>query len=232
MRCGCEAIRAIYALINLGTWVRDGLILGTRTEPALYRGIRVYHRWALHDGDLPERDTIPTMIFNVSPLTRPSADIQRRLLKRFNALHNRWKVRLILHQSHQDVMKTERVGLGITTGDESRLSPGLPGLPGPPAPSADAMPAVLQQPPTLYGVIVTGTVAAVVAYEPDIDRPCLRIVSIFDFRDDGYDVWNGFAIAFALIHARNQLLDYRAAGLDIGRKQQHPHLPEQTGAPE
>ncbi|KAF1972185.1 hypothetical protein BU23DRAFT_508954 [Bimuria novae-zelandiae CBS 107.79] len=62
--------------------------------------------------------------------------------------------------------------------------------------------------PTLYGVIASHTVMAFVSYvlptEPN-PKGYLRTIAIFDFGEEGYDVWNSFAIAIFVIHCRNRM---------------------------
>ena len=63
--------------------------------------------------------------------------------------------------------------------------------------------------PTLYGVIASHTVMGFVSYVlPTAANPkgSLRTVAIFDFGDDeGFDVWNSFAIAIFAIHCRDMM---------------------------
>ena len=67
--------------------------------------------------------------------------------------------------------------------------------------------------PTLYGVIASHTVMAFVSYVlPTSSNPrgSLRTVAIFDFGgDEGFDVWNSFAIAIFVIHCRNRMQDFK-----------------------
>lgn len=66
----------------------------------------------------------------------------------------------------------------------------------------------LPQPPTLYGVIASHTVMAFVSYIlPTTTNPkgSLRTIAIFDFSQEGYDVWNSLAIAIFVIHCRNRM---------------------------
>jgi len=62
--------------------------------------------------------------------------------------------------------------------------------------------------PTLYGVIASHTVMAFVSYVlPTETNPdgSLRTIAIFDFGNEGYDVWNSLAIAIFVIHCRNRM---------------------------
>lgn len=62
--------------------------------------------------------------------------------------------------------------------------------------------------PTLYGVIASHTVMAFVSYVLPSDpnpKGSLRTIAIFDFGQEGYDVWNSLAVAIFVIHCRNRM---------------------------
>jgi hypothetical protein len=61
--------------------------------------------------------------------------------------------------------------------------------------------------PTLYGVVTSHTVMAFVAYDPTAEKPVLWTLAIFDFGQEGYDVWNAIAIAIFCIHCRNRMIE-------------------------
>lgn len=71
-----------------------------------------------------------------------------------------------------------------------------------------------EDPPTLYGVIASYTVMAFVSYVPPTQSkngtPTLRTVAMFNFGEEGYDVWNSLAIAIFVIHCRNRMKQLRA----------------------
>lgn len=48
---------------------------------------------------------------------------------------------------------------------------------------------------------------AFVSYDPLAETPILRTVAMFDFGQEGYDVWNSLAIAIFIIHCRNRLME-------------------------
>jgi hypothetical protein len=66
--------------------------------------------------------------------------------------------------------------------------------------------------PTLYGVIASHTVMAFVSYvlptEPN-PKGSLRTIAIFDFGEEGYDVWNSLAVAIFAIHCRNRMQELK-----------------------
>lgn len=58
--------------------------------------------------------------------------------------------------------------------------------------------------PTVYGLLATHTVIAVVAYNPDHEEVRgMREIALFDFGLKDYDVWNAFAMALLVMHIRD-----------------------------
>ena len=92
----------------------------------------------------------------------------------------------------------------------------------------------IEQPPSVYGIIVSQTVLAFVAYIPkqiedegdELIDPAseLHTVGLFDYSDGGYDVWNTLAVAIFVIHCRNQLVELVEAAPSIitGDKPESP----------
>jgi len=66
--------------------------------------------------------------------------------------------------------------------------------------------------PTLYGVTASHTVMAFASYAPPTEEneiPHLRLIAMFDFGKDGFDVWNSLAIAIFVVHCRNRMIQLR-----------------------
>ena len=61
--------------------------------------------------------------------------------------------------------------------------------------------------PTLYGIVTSHTIIAFVTYDPSAESPALRTVAIFDFSQEGFDVWNALAVAIFCIHCRNRMIE-------------------------
>ncbi|EDU41862.1 hypothetical protein PtrSN002B_002142 [Pyrenophora tritici-repentis] len=63
--------------------------------------------------------------------------------------------------------------------------------------------------PTLYGITASHSVMAFVSYAPPTEmkeQPQLRLIAMFDFAKEGYDVWNSLAMAIFIIHCRNRMM--------------------------
>ena len=66
--------------------------------------------------------------------------------------------------------------------------------------------------PTLYAVSASHTIMAFVSYVPvDQDNrvPGLRLIAMFDFGKEGFDVWNALAAAIFVVHCRNRMMELR-----------------------
>lgn len=66
----------------------------------------------------------------------------------------------------------------------------------------------LDQPPPLYGILVSHTLLGIVAFMPGAEDSdsigYLRTVGVFDFNVVGYDVWTSLALALLVVHARDE----------------------------
>jgi hypothetical protein len=67
----------------------------------------------------------------------------------------------------------------------------------------------LIEPPTLYGIISSQMISALVAYEPLAEKECLRQMVFFRHYKDVYDAWNCIALALMIIWCRDRMLDMK-----------------------
>jgi hypothetical protein len=71
---------------------------------------------------------------------------------------------------------------------------------------------VVPEVPTLYGVTASHTVMAFVSYAPpreEKEEAQLRLIAMFDFGKEGYDVWHALAIAIFITHCRNRMMQLK-----------------------
>jgi len=71
---------------------------------------------------------------------------------------------------------------------------------------------ITREVPTLYGVTASHTVMAFVSFAPPTygeKKARLRLIAMFDFGKDGYDVWHSLAIAIFVTHCRNRMIQLR-----------------------
>lgn len=69
-----------------------------------------------------------------------------------------------------------------------------------------------EETPTLYGVIASHTVMAFVSYVAPTQagvKASVRMIAMFDFSEEGYDVWNSLAVAIFIVHCRNRMKQLR-----------------------
>ena len=60
--------------------------------------------------------------------------------------------------------------------------------------------------PTFYGLIISGTMMGFVTYNSANDGAPIRSIGLFDYSTHNNDVWNGIAIAYLVIAARNYMI--------------------------
>ncbi|KAF2829436.1 hypothetical protein CC86DRAFT_454047 [Ophiobolus disseminans] len=71
---------------------------------------------------------------------------------------------------------------------------------------------IIPEVPTLYGVTASHTVMAFVSFAPPTEeqkKPQLRLIAMFDFGLEGYDVWHSLAIAIIITHCRNRMMQLK-----------------------
>ena len=60
--------------------------------------------------------------------------------------------------------------------------------------------------PTLYGVVIARTIMAFVTYDAALIESNVRNLALFNWRDQGQDVWNTLAVALMVVQAREVLV--------------------------
>jgi hypothetical protein len=66
-----------------------------------------------------------------------------------------------------------------------------------------------RQPPLLYGIIIAQSMVIFVTLDSANPEAKVRHLTHFDFKEKDMDVWNGFAIAFMVIAARNYIMSIK-----------------------
>lgn len=173
------AQKALKDLFQLGGRARDAILQQApiRTaEKHLRRAVRNYNKWAVKDGQLDD-DPHALSLFDLVCMSKETsaAVLQDRMLRKLGKLAARWR---------------EAFNADATSS---------------PSRSTDSYNEQPQDIPTLYGIIASHTIMAIVSYDPMAAQPALRTVAIFDFGQEDYDVWNCLAIAIMIIHCRNRM---------------------------
>jgi hypothetical protein len=76
----------------------------------------------------------------------------------------------------------------------------------------DSMGSLMPEVPTLYGITASHSVMAFVSYAPttdDKEQAQLRLIAMFDFNKEGFDVWNSLALAIFIVHCRNRMMQLK-----------------------
>ncbi|KAK4990437.1 hypothetical protein LTR66_006794 [Elasticomyces elasticus] len=176
-----RATKALTSLIELGYAVRDKLVSHLAPEALLERAISQYIKWSEQDAGFNSATYIPVIAIETGDVDTPTRVLQDAIRAKLEALADQWANAL-------------------------RIDPSVASSPTAVQPEAKAF---KQTPPTLYGIVITHTLVAVVAYLPMQATPALKTVAIFDFGDADYNVWNELAVAILVCHARNVAGTYK-----------------------
>ncbi|KAF2473894.1 uncharacterized protein BDR25DRAFT_256894 [Lindgomyces ingoldianus] len=176
-----HAQKALKELFELGGRARDAILqkVEIRTaEDHLRRAVRKYNKWAVKDGGL-ENIWHSLSLFDIVSLSKDTspAILQEKMLHKLAKLAALWRD-AFRARSTQPASESE--DLETNCRDSQDL-------------------------PTLYGIIASHTIMAIVSYDAMAANPSLRTVAIFDFGQEDYDVWNSLAIAIMVIHCRNRM---------------------------
>ncbi|KAF2736100.1 hypothetical protein EJ04DRAFT_463485 [Polyplosphaeria fusca] len=178
-----RAQKALDDLLGLGARARDAVLTDAPLRtPELWirRFVLRYNAWAERDGELafPFPDLSLFDIVHGGKGVSPKK-LETRILQKLSHRASQWSEAFALQAS-----------ANASSSRRSSLS------------SEPTTPDV----PTLYGIVTSHTVMAFVCYEPVAPKPFLRTVALFDFSQEGYDVWNALAIAIFCIHCRNRMI--------------------------
>ncbi len=167
--------KALGRLFELGGRVRDCVLLNGRTTPEQQtkKMVKEYIKWADADANLDTTSAIPMLAIECQPSSIPAARLQEKARAKLDKLAARYRTAFRVNQS-------------IERSPTSRAS------------------TVLAHPiPTLYAIVASGTLVALVAYNPADENPDVKPIAFFQMNDTAYDVWNALALAIIICHVRN-----------------------------
>jgi hypothetical protein len=167
--------KALEKLFDLGGLVRDSLIESTPTHPhrQIRQSIEAYQKWAALDSDLDPDTVIPVLALVVKPGNIPA-----------NELHE------IANQKLANIAQRYRKAFRVIQSTEA-------------SPASKASSQYSYPIPTLYAIVASHALIAVMAYRPEDATPDAKPIAFFDMKDSNYDVWNSLALAIVVCHARN-----------------------------
>jgi hypothetical protein len=178
--CDFRAQRALEHLFNLGPFARDAVLTNAPVRTPEYhirRCVKRYNQWATKDSGVNHiwKNLSLFEIVTCNKFTS-SQILERKMIRKLRMLHDGWNEAFDTYDKQN-------------SSDPSYI----------PAP---------EETPALYGVIASHTVMAFVSYVLPTEasgKASLRTVAMFDFSNEGYDVWNSLAIAIFIIHCRNRM---------------------------
>jgi hypothetical protein len=170
-----RAEKALEKLFDLGGLVRDSLSDSTPTRPhrQIRQSIEAYQKWAALDSDLDPDTVIPVLTLVVRPGDIPASDIHEIANQKLDKIAARYR-------------KAFRVLQSTEASPVSKAS------------SQYSYPI-----PTLYAIVASHALIAVMAYRPEDETPDAKPIAFFDMKESNYDVWNSLALAITVCHARN-----------------------------
>ncbi|OQO05661.1 hypothetical protein B0A48_09753 [Cryoendolithus antarcticus] len=170
---------ALNRLIDTASYARDAILAGCRTRPEIIvlRRVREYLRWAMRDSQLEQRTLIPLLTVIAKPADTPHATLETIATHRLEKLATRYREAFLVHPSSERSSPISQAGVQYS-----------------------------YPTPTLYGIIASYTIVALVAYTPHDEVRKITPMAFFDLTQVDYDVWNALALAIVVCHVRSVLV--------------------------
>jgi len=170
-----RAEKALEKLLELGGQVRDSDIVGSRTRPEVQvrRMMEVYQKWAALDSGLDPHTAIPLVAVETKPVGVPATELHENANRKLARLAARYRAAFRVLESTEN------------------------------SPQSKASTQYSYPVPTLYAIVASHTLIALMAYKPDDPTPDAKPIAFFDMTNSNYDVWNALALAIMICHARN-----------------------------
>ena len=170
-----RAEKALEKLLELGGQVRDSDIAGSRTRPEtqIRRIMEAYQKWAALDSGLDPHTAIPVVALETKPAGYSVTDLHENANRKLARLAARYRAAFRVLESTEN------------------------------SPASKASTQYSYPVPTLYAIVSSHALIALMAYKPDDPKPDAKPVAFLDMTDSNYDVWNALALAIMVCHARN-----------------------------
>lgn len=221
---GFRAKHYLRSLFSIAARVRDRALEGLGTEPAIKLIIHQYISWALFDAGVHPRQRPRAIPVHALATKRRVEDTQQVLKRMSRKLYR-------LARRYQDVYCLQR-SIEPTPSSITQASLKSDNKENSPVSASEYDDAHM---PTLIGIMIASSVVAVVTLDsrasPPPDSPLkpdaparqsspsvssmsneenfgLRFIAKFDFSThDGYDVWDGLAVAICIMRIRKTMLE-------------------------
>ncbi|MCJ1229027.1 hypothetical protein MMC12_005691 [Toensbergia leucococca] len=180
------AIKALDRLTSLGTRIRDQEACKLRPEPLMHREIALYQKWSEQDASFEYLSFIPALAIVSARPGETTQSIANRIEKRLHALGRRYRARNLVRRPSVACIDEEQ---NVCIED------------------AEEMEQCLQQLPTLYGIVITGSTVGFVSYDARVPGKKTQTVGLAHFNNEIQDVWNALAVAIVVCWAREIVQD-------------------------
>ncbi|GAD97085.1 conserved hypothetical protein [Paecilomyces variotii No. 5] len=177
-----HAIKYLGDLLSLGCRVRDRVSVGLRPEPIIKRTIQKYINWAERDAQLNHCNSA-IPVYHVYCMKK--GESTRAAIQMLE------KGLISTGEEYQEILQTESFAHSDT----------------------------INYYPVITGFLVCGPIVAVItlnsaseAFSDASSDTFCKLISQFDFGDDGQDVWNALAIALTVIRIRKTMLELAEKG--------------------
>jgi hypothetical protein len=152
-------------------------------EYQIREAVLKYNKWALRDGDIENTWNGLSLFDTISARKHVSSKVvEAKMLQKLGKLAAKWQE--AFHE--RQIQDYDNLNNGKSCAMDFESGPELP---------------------TLYGVISLNTIMAFVSYDVHAAKPMLRTVAMFEFANEGYDVWNSLAVAIFVVHCRNRMFN-------------------------
>ena len=179
-----HATKALTSLFRLPSRARDRLQTHLRSETLIECGIQAYVNWAYAD----------------AALTAPPSDLHSRPTTRKSSTAGPTMPALVLTHTAPLTLNSHTLEQNISDRLANLRQAWIDYFAASNFASGDPNATVfIDEPPTVYAVVILHTNVAVVAYA----GAGLRQVGHFDLGQADYDVWNSLAFAVLAVHVRN-----------------------------
>ncbi|KAI4107647.1 MAG: hypothetical protein LQ339_002553 [Xanthoria mediterranea] len=183
-----NACRALRKLFFLGSRVRDKIVCGLRSEPAMRRELHDFYKWTITDAGLSSIAITPLVTICTAFPNEHVDSVVGRVTDRLHELGRQYR--------HLFSAKDPETGELIRDSETRR-------------------PIYTRELPTLYGIVIYKHVGTVVTYDSRFPKKGVQLMNTNNFTDGGEDVWHAFSMAIVMVKARDDLLMMMQSGVSF-----------------
>ncbi|KAL8844682.1 MAG: hypothetical protein Q9205_001560 [Flavoplaca limonia] len=194
-----NACRALRKLFFLGSRVRDKVVCGLRSEPAMRRELHDFYKWTIMDAGLSHIEFTPLVTICTA---FPNEHVDSVVGRVTDRLHE-------LGRQYRHLFSAKDPVTGELIRDSETRSP-----------------IYVRELPTLYGIVIYKHVGTVVTYDSRFPKKGVQLMNTNNFTDGGEDVWHAFSMAIVMVKARDDLLMMMKDGVSFPDIEYDPFDPD------